>query len=373
MKILHFSDCGLPDIRVERAALAATENGWEVVFAGGRPVTGQIFNVFKQTRYRHWKPIEKTGFPTSLRGLQNWLKHLIRKEEPDLIHAHDLFAAKVAMDVGYPFVFDDHEIWGPRITRQGSRVLKRERTRFRRLATWYAILNWRKWEPKILRSAPCITVSEEIAELYRDIQPNTFAIPNVPSSLEVNMIPTNRNIDDEFRIAYISRHDLPLGQRRDTEALRVWLEHRFDAKLVFVGPTVIETEEVENHGFVSHQEMLRIITDCDIALMGQKTALPVHSYQNRFPLFLHAGLKTIVPKNKITARKFCDQHKVGWTWDSAQKLKVLIPKLLREYSDNVSKWNKEKTRVRRIANKFLLWKYFEKQLERVYDAVLSTR
>jgi glycosyltransferase involved in cell wall biosynthesis len=373
MKILHFSDCGLPDIRVERAALAATEKGWEVVFAGGRPVTNQIFDVFKQTHYRHWKPIEKTGFPRSLRDLRNWLTYLIRKEEPDLVHAHDLFAAKVALDVGYPFVFDDHEIWGPRITRQGSLVLKRQRTHFRRLATWYAILNWRKWEPQILRSAPCITVSEEIAQLYRDIQPHSFAIPNVPSSREIDMIPSNRNIDDEFRIAYISRHEQPLGQRRDTEALRVWLENRFNAKLVFVGPQVIETEEVENHGFVSHQEMLRIITDCDIALMGQKTSLPVHSFQNRFPLFLHAGLKTIVPNNKITARKFCEQHKVGWSWDSAQKLKATIQDLLREYVANVTEWNKEKSRVRNVAGKFLLWKYFEKQLEQVYKAALSTR
>ena len=85
MRILHLSDVGLPDTRVERAALYAEKKGWKVIFAGGRPAESQLLNVFKRIHYRPWYPTEKTGLPITLRKLKQWLKRLIREEKPDLI------------------------------------------------------------------------------------------------------------------------------------------------------------------------------------------------------------------------------------------------------------------------------------------------
>ena len=371
MKILHFSDAGLPDTRVERSALFSKQQGWAVVFAGGRQPQKQIFGAFDTIHYRYWKPSEKTGFPGTLHQVRGWLKRLIQNEGPDVIHAHDIFAAKVARDVGHPFVYDDHEIWGSRISYQGSQVMKRNRTPLRRTATWFAIRNWRKWESEIFRAAPIITVSEEIAKLYKRIQPNSFAIPNLPVREEVELIPPNKNIDDAFRIGYVSRHRLPLAQRWDTVALTLWLQHRFNATLVFIGPKIIETEEVENHGFVSHKEMLQILSTCDIALMGQMTILPVYSYENRFALFLHAGLKTIVPDSKINEVKFCNKHKVGWSWGSASTLLATLRQQVSEYQKDIDGWNQDKTRVRSIAQKHLLWNYYEDRLREAYETAIE--
>ncbi|MFX0168059.1 MAG: glycosyltransferase [Candidatus Hodarchaeota archaeon] len=373
MKILHFSDVGLPDTRVERSALFAKQKGWEVVFAGGRPPQTQIFNAFETIHYRYWKASEKTGFPGTLRSIRRWLQRLLHDEEPDLIHAHDIFAAKIAREIGHPFVYDDHEIWGSRISYQGSQVIKQNRTLLRQIATWFAIRNWRKWESEIFKAAPIITVSEEIAKLYRRINSNVFAIPNLPLRQEIDLIPPNDNVNDSFRVAYVSRHRLPLEQRRDTLALTVWLQNRFDASLVFIGPKVIETEEVENHGYVSHQEMLRILSTCDIALMGQKTRLPVYSFQNRFPLFLHAGLKTIVPNSKIVEAKFCRDHAVGWSWHSADNLKTILRRQVVEFNADVEQWNQDKGRVREIAKKYLVWNFFEKRLEEAYESALTMK
>jgi hypothetical protein len=371
MKILHFSDVGLPDTRVERPAVFSKQIGWKVVFAGGRSPQKQIFDAFDTVHFRYWRSSEKTGFPGTLQKVRNWLTRLIRTEEPDLIHAHDLFAAKVARDVGHPFVYDDHEIWGSRISYQGSQALKRNRTLLRRTATWFAIRNWRKWESEIFKTAPIITVSEEIANLYRQIQPKVFAIPNLPLKREVELIPPNEHINEAFRVAYVSRHSLPLAQRRDTIALTLWLQNRFNATLVFIGPKTIETDEVENHGYVSHQEMLQILSTCDIALMGQKTRLPVYSFQNRFPLFLHAGLKTIVPDSKIVEVKFCNDYKVGWSWRSANNLKAILHQQVTEYQNNINAWNQGKTRIREIAQKHLLWNYFENRLKEAYETALT--
>ena len=214
-------------------------------------------------------------------------------------------------------------------------------------------------------------VSEEIAQEYRQVQPHTFVLPNVPTQREVSMIPPNTNIDKEFRLAYVSRHDLPLSKRNDATALRLWLENQFGAKLVYIGPTVIETQEVENHGFVSHEKMLEIMATCDAALMGQQLPLPLYSIQNRFPLFLHAGLKTIVPENMVVEARFCRQNHVGWVWSSGDELKSMIKRLVREYFDGVAQWNRDKQRIRTVADEHLLWRRYSDQLEQAYNAALT--
>ena len=78
MKVLHFSDVGLPDARVERPAVFSKHQGWEVVFAGGRSSQAQIFRAFDTIHYRYWKSSEKTGFPGTLQQVRNWLRRLIR-------------------------------------------------------------------------------------------------------------------------------------------------------------------------------------------------------------------------------------------------------------------------------------------------------
>ncbi|MFX1318084.1 MAG: glycosyltransferase [Promethearchaeota archaeon] len=373
MKILHFSDVGLPDTRVERAALYSKMKGWDVVFAGGRPPQNQIFGVFEKVYYRHWGPYEKTGFFGTLHKIRDWLRWLIREEEPDLIHAHDLFAAKVALDVGHPFVYDDHEIWGSRITYQGSDVIKRNRTITRRLATRFAFYNWRKWDAQLIQSSPIITVSKQFAQLYRRKNQLVYVIPNVPTQQEVELIPPNENIDDEFRIAIVSRDQLPLNQRPDKKTLELWLQNRFGASLVFIGYPVIHTEEVINVGYVTHQKMLQVFSTCDAALLGKWTRRPVYSIQNRFSLFLHAGLKSIVPTTKPTEVEFCKEHDVGWSWASIGELKTRIQQLTRNYFADVDSWNKEKLRVRKVAQRFLLWSHYGGQLEQAYKAAQSKR
>jgi len=405
VKILHLSEGGLPDTRVERAALAAVKKGYEVIFAGGRQATGQIFNIFHKIYYRPWSTVEKLGFPYLMTGLRKWLRRILRREEPSFIHAHNIFAAKLALDVGYPFVYDDHENWGVRADFEESKKM-RGRPLPLRLTRWCAVRSWKRWERQVLRAAPCITVSSVVAKFYRRIQPYTFVIPNVPNRQEVAMIPPNRDIDSEFRIAYISGLGrekqiltphwpwlrlLPgrrgsrggssgrirdeaggaLERRPDAAALLVWRNHRLGAKLVFVGHPVLKLEEVENHGYVSHREMLSIIATCDASLMGKRILFPFYSFQNAFTLSLHAGLKTLVHRTQLDQSRFCQEHGVGWTWSTGEDLKKLIKRLTRTYFADVEAWNREKRRVRQLASRLLVWENYEDQLIQAYEAALS--
>lgn len=397
VKILHLSDGGLPDTRIERDAFWAVNQGYEVVFAGGyrakQPPTqvSQIFNVFERMHWHHWGPIERAGVPFTLRRLRRWLRGVLRQEEPDFIHAHDIYAAKVALDVGYPFIYDDHENWGLRLVFEEPHKI-RQRVGPQKVVRWVSVQTWKQWEQKILRAAPTITVSHEVARSYQRVQPDTFVVPNLPNKREIALIPPNRNIDSEFRIAYIRRMapqvsssvfqfrvlswfapsmqtHLGAYAKSDAEVLELWETHRLGAKLVFVGHPVIDTEEVENHGFCSHADMLGIIADCDVALLGKKIRFPYYSFQNTYSLVMHAGLKALVHKTMLLQSHFNQQHKVGWTWTNGEDLRLLIQRLNEEYSSDVATWNAEKQRVRDVAMKHLLWENYADQLKQAYEAV----
>ncbi|MFX0198332.1 MAG: glycosyltransferase [Candidatus Hodarchaeota archaeon] len=372
MKILHLSDGTLPDIRIERAAINAIEKKHEVIFAGGAPVTGQIFNAFTKTYSQPWTRYQRLGIPFTARTHQKWLWQILQHEEPDLIHAHDLFAGKLALDLGYPFVYDDHEYWGVQIKDAGTQLWQPRREPHRRLALSFATRNWRRWEALILHQTPCITVSEEIARIYRKIQPNTYVIPNVPTRKETKIIPPNTPIDSEFRVAYISaRGDLAFDARGDAAALGLWRENQMEAKLVFVGPQILKSSNVENHGFVPHNDMFQIIANCDVALMGWETSFPHLSIQNKFALFLHTGLRTMLPKSLVVMGRFATHHNVGWIWHSPDELKTLIQELSNSYFADPDAVNQEKKRTRAVAQKYLLWEQYEARLYEAYEAVLS--
>ncbi|MFX1509733.1 MAG: glycosyltransferase, partial [Promethearchaeota archaeon] len=257
---------------------------------------------------------------------------------------------------------------------------------------WISVQTWKQWEQKILRSAPTITVSHEVAQSYKRVQPKTFVVPNLPNKREISLIPSNRNVDSEFRIAYIRRmapqvsssvlqlrflsrfapsmqKHLGAYAKSDAEVLELWETQRLGAKLVFVGHPVIDTEEVENHGFCSHEDMLSIIADCDAALLGKQIRFPFYSFQNTYSLVMHAGLKTLVHDTMLLQSQFNQQHNTGWTWSTGADLKQLVQRLVKEYFSDVAAWNAEKQRVRAIAKKHLIWEKYADQLKQAYEAV----
>ncbi|MFX1299476.1 MAG: hypothetical protein ACFFDE_00930, partial [Promethearchaeota archaeon] len=60
-----------------------------------------------------------------------------------------------------------------------------------------------------------------------------------------------------------------------------------------------------------------------------------------------------------------------WSWSSADELKSIIQRLVRDYFADVIRWNAEKPKVREVAKHYLLWSHYANQLEKAYDAALS--
>ena len=109
MKILHLSDMHLPDWRIEKSAATDLRLGHEVVFAGmNSNYEGSIFSEIFHVR---WTPRARRGIPFYWQAVKKQLEAVLKETRPDVVHAHNIFSAKMVSEFGIPFVYDDHEFW----------------------------------------------------------------------------------------------------------------------------------------------------------------------------------------------------------------------------------------------------------------------
>ncbi|HET6640088.1 MAG TPA: glycosyltransferase, partial [Nitrososphaeraceae archaeon] len=205
MRILHVSHESLPDWRIEKSAITASNLGNDVFFAGklsndySRKSFAKIYKI-------NWNAKARLGLPYYSDSIKKQLDKVLKETKPDVIHAHNIFSAKMVSEFGIPFVYDDHEYWsrlsqllreiarakdlhGESTRHKGySKMMLSKATNIRRsLINRYAIKLWTKWEQEIVSSHPTITVSEQIAA---DLRTNynakdVFVVPNFPMFSEV--------------------------------------------------------------------------------------------------------------------------------------------------------------------------------------------
>ena len=111
MRILHLSDGSLPDWRIEKAAISSKNKGYEVYFAG-KKVSESYKSIFDKNLVIYWNSRTRNKFPVYWYGLKKQMKRIIDEVRPDIIHAHNVFSAKMAKEIDtYPVVYDNHEYW----------------------------------------------------------------------------------------------------------------------------------------------------------------------------------------------------------------------------------------------------------------------
>ena len=182
LKVLHVSDDPLPDARIERMAYLSKMKGWETFFAG--PLRNGFAlgdDVLDGVHPIPWNRYVRLGFLPHFQWVKRKLVKTIKLVRPDVIHAHNVFAAKMVQDLGHPFVFDDHELVS---------MEKRSDVAFGdlsdRTAGKYEAWLWGRWERELSLKAPVITVSDGIAEFYGKLGADVFTVPNYPSLYELS-------------------------------------------------------------------------------------------------------------------------------------------------------------------------------------------
>lgn len=211
LRILHLSDQGLPDWRIEKSAISASNLGHETMFGGRNPTNYYNRNTFSKIYEINWTAKARLGIPLYWRSVKKQFERVIRETKPDLVHAHNIFSAKMISEFDIPFVYDDHEYWSKYsqlLTEMVDKLYWRGKARNnydnniavelprkvkRLLINNYANHLWTKWEKEVVSSHPTITVSDEIAQRLMVIgnnnttttTKNVFVVPNFPMRDEV--------------------------------------------------------------------------------------------------------------------------------------------------------------------------------------------
>ena len=203
MKILHLSHEGLPDWRVEKSAITATRNGHQVIFCGrGSNYKTTLFQKIYQI---NWNAKARLGVPLYWKSVKRQLAKVLNETRPDIVHAHNIFSARMISEFKVPFVYDDHEFWSassrllnemkPKLhvvekpTALGHNFLELTIGTRRKIVNYYAIKLWARWEKEIVCSTPTITVSDTISDEMRKLgSSKLFVVPNFPLSSETSNI-----------------------------------------------------------------------------------------------------------------------------------------------------------------------------------------
>jgi glycosyl transferase family 4 len=207
LRILHLSEGGLPDWRIEKSAISALNLGYETFFMGNNSINHEN-KIFSKLYKINWTAKARLGVSTSWHYLKKEVGKVIKEVKPDIVHAHNIFSAKMISEFGLPFIYDDHEYWSqyPKIISEMADRLSSENksptnilktiavnlpVKIRRIIINRYILHlWTNWEKEVVSSAPTITVSDKIAEELRALG-NTnrvFVVPNFPMKSETENI-----------------------------------------------------------------------------------------------------------------------------------------------------------------------------------------
>jgi len=374
LRILHLTDTGLPDWRLEKTAFSGSQAGHKIFFGGG--VSEYSTTIFSEIHKVIWTAGARRGIPFYWNSVRKQVKDAIANTKPDIIHAHNIFSAKMVSEFGIPFVYDDYEYWS-----HHARVIAEAEflddkgaleTNFRklkrRLFTGHSIKIWTKWEEEIVSHHPTITVSDKIAEGHRLTSRGSskiFIVPNYPLLSEVKDIPKpefNENLCSVY--AGSDGNATQRYKNRNIDGLFDLFDKTSDIGcLEVIGWAQEPNSKVKFHGYLPRKQMFSEMSHNSIGLIPFKNHWS-HSYlnPNKAYEYAHAGLfvlctaslDTIVSTLKENCMVFDNYD------DLASKLRL--------FSHTLPDLYERRTRIFDFARKNLIWENEEKHIFDAYQA-----
>lgn len=370
MNILHVSDSGLPDLRIERAALSAKKQAHNVYFAGLKK--RQCFlseKLFEKTFILPWRGASRFHLPLFSYLLSKKFKNVLSETQADIIHAHNIFSAKLASEFNVPFVFDDHEFLSKgSVARAESSFL----TLRKKLSLKFASGLQYEWEREVASKTSIITVSNGIAREYRKIGASVFVVPNMPTIMETAGLPkvsSSTPISSSLSAVYVGNEATrsPLVFRDISETLRIFEEYDV-GKLTIVGDNELSSNPpIYSTGFLPHDQMMKELTRHHIGLLTWKKHW-YHKYcnPNKPYEYAHAGLFVISTSDLTSVIEA-----LGTFCKPFDDYRELIEMLL-YYKDNLRELTNRRAEIQRYAQENLIWEKNENQIFNAYKRALST-
>jgi len=360
LKVLHISDNSLPDSRVEKMAYLSRKRDWATFFAGpGFSYFALGGNVFDSLFFVPWDRYTRLGFPPYFFWIKRKVKKIVDYVKPDVIHAHNIFAAKMICDMGYPFVFDDHELAS---MEKKSTVDWELNDLSDRTVGRYEVWNWSRWERKLSLEAPVITVSDGIAEYYTKLGARTFVVPNYPSAFELSNARLHEEKDKIFTVVYLgSDISAPLGPYRDVRGITDVFKE-LGIRLVVIGDVRLSSNGVVvSENYIPHLGLYHAMSKYHVGLLPWKKHW-FHRYANpnKPYMYTHSGMVVIVTaslRNVIMAL-----GKRARTIEDYSDLKETLLGLSQDVSPVLTEGENNK----KFAGKYLLLDRYEDQVVEAY-------
>ena len=379
MRILHLSDDGLPDWRVEKSALTAKKAGHEVYF-GGRLDDNAKSTIFSEIHRINWTAGAMVGIPYYYHRVKRQIEKLVKQLGPDIIHSHNIGSAKISHDLGLPAVFDDHEYFGM-LSRVNAENIKLQNTQnlksgFDRIKqnmkasfiSQQSISNWTNWEKKLVLSLPTITVSEQIANELREVADGKtkeiIVVPNFPLEAEISF----KEPQDHGHLSSVyaggdSKHKQVTN--RDISGLTNLFADNDIGNLTIIGWEHAESsEKYKATGFLPRDKMFSEMIQNSIGLIPWKKHWS-HPFlnPNKAYEYAHAGLfvmltadlRSVVSTLEDNCLTFEDYE------DLASKLKY--------FRSNTDELYERRLKIFNYARKCLIWEKHEQKIMDAYKMI----
>lgn len=379
MRILHLSDDGLPDWRVEKSALTGKKAGHEVYF-GGRLDNNAKSTIFSEIHRINWTAGAMVGIPYYYHRVKRQIEKLVKQLGPDIIHSHNIGSAKISHDLGLPAVFDDHEYFGmlsrvnaENIKLQNTQNLKSGFDRIKQnmkvsLISQQSISNWTNWEKELVLSVPTITVSEQIANELREVADGKtkeiIVVPNFPLETEISF----KEPQDHVHLSSVyaggdSKHKQVTN--RDISGLTNLFADNDIGNLTIIGWEHAESsEKYKATGFLPRDKMFSEMIQNSIGLIPWKKHWS-HPFlnPNKAYEYAHAGLFVMLTSDLRSVVSTLEDNCLTFEDydDLASKLEYL--------RSNTDELYERRLKIFNYARKNLFWEKHEQKIMDAYKLI----
>ena len=296
MKILIIGD-KFPDARVEKTILSAVKFGYDV----GIAYWGTFNPIFDELNsLPHWQftmgAKEQMGI-TSKASIQT-LSKIVNDFKPDLLHANDIFNARIAAELNIKMIYDDHEFWSDYLKYERSTASYLSLQKYRRtFGLFFRKRNVKKWENKVLKKSTIICTCEAMAEHHKKYAKNVFIIPNVPSKREILYLSKLTTEERDKNLLAFIGDDISKGggDMRKMKNILPIIE-KSNRKIMVIGdPDLKSNNYVNSIGYIPHMEIYKQLLKAGIGLIGYEEH-PHHKYNsaNKMYMYAHCGLYNII-------------------------------------------------------------------------------
>ena len=381
MRILHLSDHVLPggiiSWRIEKSAITALNHGYEVFFGGPKNSlsTKETFNKIYEI---NWTPRARRGFPYDWHCVKKQINKVLREVRPDIVHANNIFSAKMISEFDVPFVYDDHEYWPSYVKRQvesynstkpkantNDKPLKKI---LRPLVMWFLNSNFLRlglrWEKELVSSVPTITVSDKIAEELMELGDTgkVFVTPNYPLKEETNGI-QQPIFHNELSSVYAGIEGKSMPHRNIEGFVDMFYKSDI-GNLIMMGMedhNQKSTPRVRYAGLLPRTKMYEEMNNHCVGLIPFKKHWS-HKYisPNKAYEYAHAGLFVMCTSSLVTIREILKENCVAF--DDYDEMVLQ----LEYFKNNLEELYNKRLKIFRFARNNLVWENYEKNIINAY-------